>query len=257
MSFIDSLVGFGKKAFGFATGSSIGGQLARTALLGYALNRVTASANKANAAQAQQDQGTELTVDPDTEFSVPVLYGEAYVTGKVTDAVLAANGFDMWVCFTLCEKTGNKIDGTPSVISFKEIYVDGMRLGFATNGKTVETIWDDSGNNGAQWADLIEVYPFSGGSTSPVSFATEGSGNTSPAYNIMPGWTSSDTMTDLVFCIMKFRYSSLQNKKLTSIGREIKVRLSNTMNQPGDCLNDYMTNTRYGAGIPAAEIESE
>ena len=254
MSFIDSIVGFGKQALGFVTGKSIGSQLARTALLGYALNRVVSSANKAN---QQQDQGVQLTVDPDTEHSVPVLYGDGYVTAKITDAVLADNNFDMWVCFTLCEKTGNLIDGTPSVISFKEIYVDGMRLGFADNGTTVSTIWDDSGNNSEQWANLIEVYPFSGGSNSPVNFYTESSGNTLPAYNIMPGWTSTDTMNDLVFCIMKFRYNSEKNRKLTSIGREIKVRLNNTMTEPGDCLYDYMTNTRYGAGIPAAEIEAQ
>lgn len=253
MSFIDSIVGFGKKAFGFVTGSSIGSQLARTALLGYALNRVVSNAQKAN---ERPDPGTQFEIDPDTEYSVPVLYGEGYVTGKITDAVMAPNNFDMWVCFTLCEKTGNKIDGTPSAISFKEIYVDGMRLGFKDNGTTVSTIWDDSANNSEQWADLIEVYPFSGSSTSPVSFTTEASGNTQPAYNIMPGWTSTDTMNDLVFCIMKFRYSSEQNKKLTSIGREIKFKLSNTMTEPGDCLYDYMTNTRYGAGIPTAEIEA-
>jgi len=254
MSFIDSIVGFGKKALGFVGGDSIGGQLARTALLGYALNRVAASAQKAN---QQQDKGTQLTLDPDTEHSVPVLYGEGYVTGKITDAVLAPNNFDMWVCFTLCERTGNLINGTPSAISFKEIYVDGMRLGFKDNGTTVSTIWDDSGNNSEQWADLIEVYPYSGGSASPVSFYTESAGNTLPAYNIMPGWTSTDTMNDLVFCIMKFRYNSEQNRKLTSIGREIKFRLKNTMTEPGDCLYDYMTNTRYGAGIPAAEIEAQ
>ena len=254
MSFIDSIVGFGKKALGFVGGSSIGGQLARTALLGYALNRVAASAQKAN---QQQDKGTQLTLDPDTEHSVPVLYGEGYVTGKITDAVLAPNNFDMWVCFTLCERTGNLINGTPSAISFKEIYVDGMRLGFKDNGTTVSTIWDDSGNNSEQWADLIEVYPYSGGSASPVSFYTESAGNTLPAYNIMPGWTTTDTMNDLVFCIMKFRYNSEQNRKLTSIGREIKFRLKNTMTEPGDCLYDYMTNTRYGAGIPAAEIEAQ
>lgn len=254
MSFIDSIVGYGKQALGLVTGSSIGGQLARTALLGFALSRVAASANKANQ-QAQQDKGTELTLDPDSEYSVPVLYGDAYVTGKVTDAVLASNGIEMWVCFTLCEKTGNLISGTPSVISFKEIYLDGMRLGFKADGITVQTIWDDSGNNSEQWADLIEVYPFNGGSTSPVSFTTEVIGNTSPAYSIMPGWTSLHTMNDLVFCIMKFRYNSQQNKKLTSIGKEIKFRLSNTMKLPGDCLNDYMTNDRYGAGIPATEIQ--
>jgi hypothetical protein len=28
------------------------------------------------------------------------------------------------------------------------------------------------------------------------------------------------------------------------------------MTLPGDCLNDYMRNTRYGAGIPDAEIYS-
>ena len=209
MSFIDSIEGFGKKALGFVGGDSIGGQLARTALLGYALNRVAASAQKAN---QQQDKGTQLTLDPDTEHSVPVLYGEGYVTGKITDAVLAPNNFDMWVCFTLCERTGNLINGTPSAISFKEIYVDGMRLGFKDNGTTVSTIWDDSGNNSEQWADLIEVYPYSGGSASPVSFYTESAGNTLPAYNIMPGWTSTDTMNDLVFCIMKFRYNSEQNR---------------------------------------------
>jgi hypothetical protein len=132
-----------------------------------------------------------------------------------------------------------------------------MRLGFKDNGTTVKTIWDDSGNNSEQWADLIEVYPFSGNSTSPVSFYTENTGNTQPAYNIMPGWTSTDTMNDLVFCIMKFRYSSEKTKKLTSIGREIKFKLSNTMTEPGDCMYDYMTNTRYGAGIPAAEIEAQ
>lgn len=252
MSFIDSIVGFGKQALGFMSGKSIGSQLARTALLGYALNRVTASANKAN--QQQQDPGTQIAVDPDTEYSVPVLYGDAYVTGKITDAVLADNGFDMWVCFTLCEQTGDLIDGTPSVISFKEIYVDGLRLGFGDDGKTVSTIWDDSGNNSDQWANLIEVYPFSGSSTDPVNFYTESQGNTSPAYSIMPGWSSTDTMNDLVFCIMKFRYNSERDKQLTSIGREIKFRLSNTMKEPGDCMYDYMTNTRYGAGIPAAEI---
>jgi len=252
MSFLDSLVGLGKTAVGFFGGSSIGSQLARTALLGFALNKVASSANKAN--QQQQDRGTEVTLDPDTEFSVPVLYGDAYVTGKVTDAVLAANGIDMWVCFTLCEKTGPLINGTPSVISFKEIYIDGLRLGFKPDGKTVEVIWDDSGNSGTQWTDLIEVYPFNGGSASPVSFTTESAGNTLPAYSIMPGWTASNTMDDLVFCIIKFRYSSQQNKKLTSIGRDIKFRLSNTMSAPGDCMNDYMTNARYGAGISTAEI---
>lgn len=254
MSFIDKVVGFGKKALGFLGGDSIGSTLARTALLGYALNRVTDSINKANQS-AQEDKGTQIAINPDTEYSVPVLYGTGYVEGKITDAILANNNRDMWVCFTLCEKTGNLINGTPSVISFEEIYIDGLRLGFGDDGYSVSTIWDDSGNSSEQWNGLIEVYPFNGGSTSPTSFTTESTGNTSYAYDLMPNWSSSDAMTDLVFCIIKYRYNSTQEAKLTSIGSSIKVKLSNTMTLPGDCLNDYMTNTRYGAGIPAAEID--
>jgi hypothetical protein len=32
--------------------------------------------------------------------------------------------------------------------------------------------------------------------------------------------------------------------------------MKNTMTLPGDVLYDYMTNTRYGAGIPEAEIKT-
>lgn len=252
MSFIDKVVGFGKQALGFISGDSIGGTLARTALLGYALNRVAKSIAKAN---QPKDMGNQLTVEPDTEYSVPVLYGTGYVEGKITDAILADNNRDMWVCMTLCEVTGNLINGTASEISFEELYIDGMRIGFRADGYTVSDIWDDSGNNSTQWDGLIEVYPFNNGSANPTGFTTESANNTANAYDLMPNWSSTDTMDELVFCIIKYRYNSTQQAKLTSIGTSVKFKLSNSMTLPGDCLNDYMQNTRYGAGIPAAEID--
>ena len=248
MSFIDTLGGLAKGAYTFLSGKSIGSSLARTALLGYALNRINASANKAN---EQKDPGTEVLIDPDTEYKIPVVYGSAYVTGKITDAVMADNNTTMWLCLTLCEKTGKLIDNTPSSIAFNEVYFNNFRLSFGGNGYSVDYMWDDSNNNSDVWANQIEVYPFSGGSTSPVSFSSEGAGNTQNAYNIMPGWTSNHTMDNLVFCIVKINYSKF--KKLTNIG-EMKFKLTNTMSQPGDVLYDYMTNTRYGAGIPSQEI---
>ena len=251
MSFIDNIVGFGKKALGFLGGSSIGSQLARTALLGYALNRVSKSIAKAN---QPEDKGVQIAIDPDPEHSVPVLYGSGYVSGKITDAHMSANNRDMWICVTLVEKTGNLIDGTPSVISFNEIYIDNLRLGFQSDGITVSDIWDDAGGTSTRWNGLIQVYPYNGGSNSPTTFTTESAGNTSAAYDVMPSWSSTDTMNDLVFCIIKFRYNSEKEKRLTSIGRDIKFKLSNSMTQPGDCLNDYMQNTRYGAGIDSAEM---
>jgi len=243
MSFIDTLGGLAKSAYGFLSGKGIANSLARTAILGYALNRTISNANKAN---EQPDPGTEVLIDPDTEYKIPVVYGSAYITGKITDAVMADNNTTMWLCLTLCEKTGKLIDDTQSVISFDEVYFNNFRLSFGSNGYSVDYIWDDSNNNSDVWANQIEVYPFNGGSTSPVYFTNETTGNTQNAYDIMPGWTSNHTMDNLVFCIVRINYNKF--KKLTNIG-EMKFKLTNTMSQPGDVLWDYMTNTRYGAGI--------
>ena len=49
MSFFSSLINIGKKAFGFVTGDSIGGQIARTALTGFALSKLSGSITKGNA----------------------------------------------------------------------------------------------------------------------------------------------------------------------------------------------------------------
>jgi len=252
MSFLNKIGGLAKTAYGFLRGDGIGSTLARTALLGFALKKVIDSTNKSNENQ-QQDPGTEVQLDPDTEYSVPVLYGSAFIDGKVTDAHLASDNKTMWLCLTLCEKTGNLIDGTPSTISFDELYIDNFRISFQNNGYTVDKIFDDSGNSSDVWSGLIEVYPFNNGSSNPVSFTSEANGNTTLAYNLMPSWTSTDTMNELVFCLIKLTYN--KRKKLTTVGRNIKFKLTNTMTKPGDVMNDYLQNTRYGAGIPAAEID--
>lgn len=251
MSFISDIVGFGKKALGFVTGDSIGGNLARTALLGYALNRVLKSANKSN--QGIQDKGTQILLDPDTEHSVPVLYGSAFVPGKIIDAHLDSSNTNLFICVALCETTGNLINGTASTISFNEVYIDGFRIGFDSDGITSKNIFDDDGNSSTVWNGLIKVYPFNNGSTSPVNFTTESTGNTSNAYDIFPGWTSTKTLDNLAFAIIKFTYNKKQ--KLTTIGKDIQFKLTNTMTKPGDVLNDYLQNTRYGAGVSSSEID--
>lgn len=250
MSFLNDILSVGKKAVGFLKGNSIGSSLARTALLGYALNRINSSANKSN--KDSTPQGTEVTIDPDTEHSLPVLYGTGYISGKIIDARLADNNSAMFICIALCEKTGRLIDTSQSVISFEEIYFDNFRLSFQTDGISIDLIYDDNGNPSDVWRNKIKVYPYNGSSNSPTSFTSESAGNTTPAYNIMPGWSSTDTMNDTVFCILRIQYDA--KNKLTTIGRNIRFKLSNTITKPGDVMYDYLTNTRYGAGIPVSEI---
>lgn len=249
MSFIDGLGKIVKGVGGFLSSNSLGSSLAKTALLGYAVNRVNKSIN--NSQEAAKIDPTPITLNPDTTNSVPVLYGESFVKGAVTDAYLAPNNKTMWFCITLCEKTGNLINGTPSVISFKEVYLNGFRLDFASNGYTVDRAYDESGNSTDDFSGLIEVYPFNNGSASPTGFTTESSANATAANNLFPSWTSSDDMSNLVFALVKLTYNP--DKNVNNLGTW-EFRLSNTMNQPGDVLYDYATNTTYGAGIPTAEV---
>jgi hypothetical protein len=60
-------------------------------------------------------------------------------------------------------------------------------------------------------------------------------------------------MSSLVFALVRVEYNKERN--VTSLG-DIQFKLTNTLSQPGDVVNDYMKNTRYGAGIPDTEIYS-
>ena len=251
MSFIDTLGGLVKGVGGFLRSNSLGSNLAKSALYGFALNKVLKSIQKDQDANQAKDQGTQVSVNPDPKNSVPVVYGTAYTSGIITDAHMANNNTTLWVCLTLSEKTGNKIGGTPSIINFNEVYYNGFRLDFKADGITVDKAYDDSGNSTDKFSGLIQVYPFNDGSLNPTTFTTESTGNSSNAYDIMPSWSSTDKMDQLVFAIVKINYNA--RSRITQVG-DFKFKLTNTMSQPGDVLFDYMTNTRYGAGIPQAEI---
>jgi hypothetical protein len=159
----------------------------------------------------------------------------------------------MWYCITLCEKTGPLIDETPSVTSFKELYWNGNRVEFGADGVTVSGMVSEDKVAVNNFNGKVRVYPFNNGSTSATKFVGPGTGNTTPAYSIFPNWTSAHTMDELVFCLVRIDYDGANG--VTGLG-DLKFRLSNTMKQPGDVLYDYMTNTRYGAGIPAQEMNT-
>jgi hypothetical protein len=251
MSFIDTLGSIVKSVGNFAKSNSIGAQLAKTALYGLALNKISKSIQKQNDINNINDQGVTVSIDPDPKNHIPIIYGSAFTSGMITDAYMLPDKRTMWFCFTLSEMTGNLINGNPSTMSFEEVYYNGLRLDFKQDGFTVDIAYDDVGNNTNKLSGLIEIYPFVNGSGNPVSFKTESAGNSAPAYNLFPEWTNNNSMTGLVFAIIKIKYDARQ--KISSVG-DFKFKIKNSMTLPGDVLYDYMTNTRYGAGIPAQEI---
>ena len=254
MSFLDSLLNVGKDVWGWATGNSTSAALARTAALGFALNQLTKSISGDNKDKTEPDYGVREQIDPDTNNSVPVVYGQAYLGGYVTDAYMTDDNLTMWYCLTICEKTGNLLsNGQPSQISIEAVYWNQSLVLFQSNGYVVSGLRDNDGNTNTDMNGLVAILAYSGGSYNPIPIGT-GTNPNQNAMDVFPPWTDTCTMDDLVFVLVGVEYNKVKN--VTGIGNlEFKVR--NTMKKPGDVLYDYMTNTRYGAGIAPEEIKSE
>ena len=68
----------------------------------------------------------------------------------------------------------------------------------------------------------------------------------------MPGWAlATHIMSDLIFVVIEVNYN--REKNVTGIG-DMRFKIQNSMNKPGDVLNDMLTSTRYGAGLSAGEV---
>lgn len=256
MSFIDDIVDFGSTVVKGFAGSGIGPALARTAVLGFALNQINSSINKQNntTPSTPTESTNRVQQSPDTTKSIPVVYGNTFIGGIVTDAVLTNNNQTMFFCMTICEKTGTLMStGNPSEYIFDEVYWDGARVTFQSDGITVASITDEDGNTSTDLAGLVKIYCYAGSSINPVVPAGYTNGALSAAYGVMPSWTSSNMMNDLIFAIIRVDYDA--EKSSRGLGT-IEFKIRNSMTQPGDCIYDYMTNTRYGAGIDPSEIYS-
>jgi hypothetical protein len=253
MSFLDDLVGGVGSVLG---GPGIGSALARTALAGLALRQLSKSINN-DAATSQPDPGVRLQSPADPEKTVPVIYGSAVTGGILTDAVLSADNLTMYFCFTICEKTGltDLGSGAASQFTFKGIYWNDAKLFFdPDDGVTVRYSEDRDGNKDTNIDGLIEVYCYAGNRSTPTAvtgYAVPTLVGGATADTIMPNWTTDHNMSDLVFAIVKMKYN--KEKNVTSIGN-FRFQIENSMKAAGDCLYDYLTNTRYGAGLNPSEI---
>lgn len=255
-SFIDDILDVGSSVWKTLTGDGVAGGIAKATALGLLLNEVTKSINKDNqrpdvSNSNNPNYSTRTQIDPDTDNHIPVVYGQAFIGGKVTDAALTNSNQTMWYCLTICEKTGTKIDSTASVITFEEIYWNQNKLNFQSDGITAASFEDADGTTSSSVNGKIKVYCFSGGSSSPVVPFGYTNGSLQSAFALFPNWTANHTMNDLVFALVRVDYDAANS--ITGLG-EMEFKIKNTLTEPGDVLYDYMTNTRYGAGLAGEDI---
>ncbi len=277
MSFFSSIGSAIKKFTGGSLGGVIGGVLGQTGKPGNLAGNILGSVvggimtRKANQSAQQQvsspntgagttvspiqtpepDVGVRLQATADPNNRIPVVYGEAFLQGSLTDVEMTDNNTTMWYAITLCERTGNTILGVASHIMFRDIYWDNQRVVFDSDGVTIAYTVDENSKQNGSMAGLVEIYCYQNGSANQTNVEDFPIGPVDPAYNRFPSWTADDTMDSLAFLLVKVTYSP--TKSITGLP-PITAHLRNTMHEPGDCLFDYMTNTRYGAGIPAEEI---
>lgn len=263
MSWWDSIVDFGKSVIGGVTnlfnGNSLGSSLAKTALLGYATYKINKSINEDNESTTAagfpevEDPGLRLQLSPNTETKIPVLYGTATFGGSITDAYLTDDNRTMYYVITLAERTGTLLsDSSSSAYVFNDIFLNNNRIIFQSDGITADYMIDPDGNQDISIRDIVSVYCYAGNSETgqvPEYYT----GSVGYAYNVLPHWSNTHQMEDLIFAVVKIDYN--RDKGVVGVPN-MKFTITNSMSAPGDCLYDYMTNTRYGAAIDPTEIDS-
>jgi hypothetical protein len=254
MSFLSGLLDLGKSAVGILSGNSIVGALARTAILGYAINKVSKNATKGNDTGTQNiDEGVRLQVNPNSDSKIPVLYGSAFFGGNIIDAAMTNSNKTMWYAIALTEKTGTIYSSSAaSAYTLNNVYWNDQRIVFNADGITANYTVDRSGIIDRNINGLVRVYFYAGGRTAgqlPSGYAGTAPGN---AETLFPNWTAgTHALSNVVFALIRVDYN--REKNVTGLANTL-FNISNTLFQPGDVLYDYLTNTTYGAGITAGDI---
>jgi hypothetical protein len=216
-------------------------------------------AKRAMRGSGGNDAGGRVQLPPATDNKIPVIYGNAFVSGPVIDAKISTDQKTMWYVVALAEHT----DTTGSSgYTYNNMYYDGKLVEFASVGSpNVSALITNNNSNTAlaqrdtRMAGNLFIYLFTNGSSSGVNTG----GQTAiqilqdSQIPVAQRWTSDHTMTNCAFVIVKVIYNS--DKGVTSLG-SVMAELSNSLDKPGDVIKDYLLNTRYGCGVPLARIDT-
>jgi len=198
--------------------------------------------------------GNRTQVPPAGDNKLPVIYGSAYVGGIITDLSITNDNQNLYYVLSLAEVTNTETGGTPDTFTFGDIYFGGKKCIFdGTDLTRVVALLDES--TGVQETNIngrLYMYLYRNGSSSGVNTALTAiqvMQNTFLTYQ----WDATKLMSNCAFAIVKITYNAEAN--LTGI-QQTKFQLTNSRFAPGDCFNDYLTSTRYGAAVPVTGVDT-
>ena len=191
------------------------------------------------------DPGVTIQLPPGTDNKLPILYGNAFTSGPIFDAAISNQNDTMTYCIALSEETQT---GT---FSCSKVFMADDELVFS--GNTVVRHINPNQSNTTNYAGNVRLNIYAGGSSgSDVIFPTSGTGSSTPASSIVPHWGANHTANNMVFAVLQIDYDA--ENGLVGLP-QMSFKMKNTLSNPGDVLYDYLTSTRYGAGLTNAEID--
>ena len=191
------------------------------------------------------DPGVTIQLPPGTDNKLPVLYGNAFTSGPIFDAAISNQNQTMTYCIALSEETQT------GDFSCSKVFMADDELVFT--GNTVTSHINPNQSNTTTYAGNVRLNIYQGGSAgSDVIFPTSGTGSTTAASAIVPHWGANHTANAMVFAVLQIDYD--QENGLVGLP-QMSFQMKNTLSNPGDVLYDYLTSSRYGAGLTTAEID--
>lgn len=231
---------------------------------------INGNPNKGNNSAAGS-QGGRIQVPPATNNKIPVVYGNSFVNGIITDARLISTdqkiNDTMFYCIVLSETCNNE----SAAYTVDNVYWNDLRLTFdTTDEQKVKDGRKNVNNTDGVTEDfidtnfisdnkyLVEMRVYAGGSTAGDQiFPLPSTGNTQNAYDFWAdddgSWTPIHEMKGLVYAIVRVTYNG--EKGFTGLPN-MTFQLNNNISNPADVWYDYMTGVRYGAGIPSSAIDT-
>lgn len=191
--------------------------------------------------------GSRVQIPAATDNKIPVVYGEAWVGGILVDLSITGDSQTMYYVIALCEVTNGGSDS----ITFGNIYYDGKRVVFGTNGAVDSLVDESTGVVDTSCQGKMSIFLYNHGSNSPTN-TTQTAIQVMQSAGLIYTWDSNKLMTDTAFAIVQLTFSDTANIRAL---QSTKFKVINSRSAPGDCFTDYLTDSTYGAALSTSQVD--
>ena len=205
-----------------------------------------------NMSLAEVLQGTRVLSSAQTSNSLPWVIGNAYLSGQVFDTVLSTDQQTIWYAIAISEVGSNQT----FAFDLQKTYWGDKLIAFdGTDTTKVASLTDNAGTVDTKIAGNVFMYFYTNGSSS-------GQNTSRTAIDVMSDagipagnrWPASNTVFQTAFVIVKIIYN--QTAGVTGlVSPKFRITSNAAYQKPGTIWYEYMTNTRFGLGFPAAIVD--